>query len=371
MFEMFFNHTITESSKSKKSTKKESCPKCGSNPCKCGSKSESAATLHRTRADRNRNDGETNTNPKAPTANNSFKPIDIDMEDPYQLQSVDESKKVCKLCNSSPCKCDVGDKVGSKIKSATADIKKKLDIRKSLKEALVGEVLLKILDESLGMEIETSNEYNLMKRNLIESFIVEKGAQKILDTMADTTVSLYETKSLCETYLDSMITFVNEDEYFVDKDEKSDFYNKLKDSDMSDITSLIQSRVGLAIDDFAQSNNSMKNDIENLVQLTQQKIDSSSSDSVKEAYERDLTITTNRMKDNKPKNVYEAMFYNVNRAAINNDSMKSYIKEDGKLDMHKINNNIKVMYTFLEMVNTLRLEKVNESYIKEVLDSLK
>lgn len=327
MFDSFFEKNIVKescNSKKKVTESKKSCPKCKANPCKCG-------------------------------------------------KVIEETKKTCKLCKSDPCKCEASllSKGASKIKSATANVKKRLDVRKALKEALVGEVLFHILDESLGIQLDNSTTYNVMKRNLVESFVLEKGAQNIMDKMKDISPALYEAQNICEEYLDKMITFVNEDEYFIDKDEKSNFYTDLKSLNIDDITDLIKARVSTSIDDFVQSNATLKAEIEDIVNNSKQKIDASTSDAMKESYEKFSTRAINQLKDNKVKNVYESMFINIANAAMINENMTSYIKEDGKLDNYKIHNNVKVMYSFLEMLNTTRLENIDDKYIIDIVKNLK
>lgn len=326
MFDLFFkNGVIKESCKNNKTKDTKSiCERCHSNPCKCN-------------------------------------------------KIIDESKKegYCKLCKSSPCKCNLGSKVAGNIKSATDKVKKRLDVRKSLKEALVGEVLYHILDESLGIQLDNSVSYNVMKRNLVESFVSEKGAQTIMDKLQEITPALYEAQSLCEEYLDKMLGYVNEEEYFIDPDEKANFYKDLKSIDFSDITALIKTRVGSAIDDFTQSNATLKAEIEDVMNNSKQKADSASSEDMKSAYESFAIREQNRLRDSKVKNIFESMFLNISSAALLNENMNAYIKEDGKLDNYKILDNTKVMYSFLEMLNLTRLEKIDENYVKDVIKSLK
>lgn len=48
-----------------------------------------------------------------------------------------------------------------------------------------------------------------------------------------------------------------------------------------------------------------------------------------------------------------------------------YMTESGKLDMPAVYESARVMYGFLETLNTLQLEKVDKEYIKEILDNMK
>ena len=44
---------------------------------------------------------------------------------------------------------------------------------------------------------------------------------------------------------------------------------------------------------------------------------------------------------------------------------------EGHLDMDKIVDRTRLMYTFMEMLNTTRLDTIDESYIKDTIINLK
>ena len=50
---------------------------------------------------------------------------------------------------------------------------------------------------------------------------------------------------------------------------------------------------------------------------------------------------------------------------------KEFFAEGGHLDMGKIVDRTKLMYTFLEMLNTTKIEKIDENYIANVVSSFK
>ena len=60
---------------------------------------------------------------------------------------------------------------------------------------------------------------------------------------------------------------------------------------------------------------------------------------------------------------------NINANAIVTDEVlkESYTLENGKLDFSKIEEATLVQYGFLEFLNTVQLENVNEEYIAKVL----
>lgn len=284
----------------------------------------------------------------------------------------------CNYCKSNPCKCEIETEnlmraVSKKASGYMNGIQKKLDKRKALREALVSEVLKKILNESLGLQAINTTEYNLMKENLVVSFVKEKGAENLLETFKGTSVPLCEASLLCEDYQDKILLFVDEaddSECIVDSDEKKNFYNDLNKIDFSSISTAIKARVMGAISSYQQSNINLKSDLTEETQKAEEKITGAKTESVKESIEMKTKAKLNSIKKNKKKNILECMVYNISKAALLNENMSSYRDENGKLDMFKINENAKVMYTFLEMLNTTKLEKIDESYIRDVLKSL-
>ena len=53
---------------------------------------------------------------------------------------------------------------------------------------------------------------------------------------------------------------------------------------------------------------------------------------------------------------------------LKNKVLSESYQEDGKINMSRVIDNSRVMYGWLETVNTIQLEKVNENYIKKVVE---
>jgi hypothetical protein len=58
-------------------------------------------------------------------------------------------------------------------------------------------------------------------------------------------------------------------------------------------------------------------------------------------------------------------------SVMKNENLKKQFTEDGKVNINKVVENCEIMYTLLEMVNTTEMIRVNESYIKELINSFK
>ena len=75
---------------------------------------------------------------------------------------------------------------------------------------------------------------------------------------------------------------------------------------------------------------------------------------------------------NRKKGILESIVLRMSRNIVTEDTLlPSFTQENGKLDMQKIIDTSEVMYTFMEMVNTMRIKDVNTSYLNEILSSIK
>ena len=77
------------------------------------------------------------------------------------------------------------------------------------------------------------------------------------------------------------------------------------------------------------------------------------------------------IRENKNFTIYEKFVRNLSNSIMKDKSvMESYLIE-GEMDFASIMESCKIMYAWLETVNTLQLEKVNPEYIKNILDGIK
>ena len=77
------------------------------------------------------------------------------------------------------------------------------------------------------------------------------------------------------------------------------------------------------------------------------------------------------IKTNRPLTIFEKMTRNLSLNIVKDCAVReSFIEEHGQLDVDLVVETAKVMYGFLETVNTLQLEKVDEAYIKNILENM-
>lgn len=159
---------------------------------------------------------------------------------------------------------------------------------------------------------------------------------------------------------------------------KEELFDKLEDSeDVTDAVDIIAKRISDAETKFIEKNSEDKKKIENIVNKMQDRIDAvtKDEDSTPEEIEAEqneakleATRLTNEIRNDRFHTVYELMVRdNLEYIHKNQTLMESY-KVDGKIDMTRVMDNSRAMYGWLETVNTIQLDKVDERYIQALID---
>lgn len=152
-----------------------------------------------------------------------------------------------------------------------------------------------------------------------------------------------------------------------------------KEEDVQKAVEIIRNRIADAEETFIKNNAEDKKKIEELLDKISNNVktveDLNDKDDAKAKVAEESVRMYKRhiesIKENRPLTVFEKMSRNLSKSIIVDESVReNYITESGTLDVDLIVESSKVMYGFLETVNTLQLEKVDCNYIKKVLDSM-
>lgn len=250
-------------------------------------------------------------------------------------------------------------------------LKKKID----LKATLLSECIYMLLNESCTSKLNITETENI-KRNLVDNFIEEHGPTKLLGEYRTKSYVLSEfVRNINETYEYLVEKAKDDGEEFdsvgiyLDKDMRANFYGSLKTDDVEEVIDVIRHRVVDAIGDFSTVNASDKHAIKQIVKTAEEKVNSDMDSSLEEA----VTIGKKRMistiRNRGVRGVYESMVYNsATNILKNNDTREQFVTESG-LDMDSIIETSEIMYTFLEVINTAKLDKVDASYIDKIINT--
>jgi len=243
---------------------------------------------------------------------------------------------------------------------------------KELKESLISECIMSLYNKSLGVQLENAHQ-DAIKRNLVNQFVEENGADNLLRSFKKNSFLLAEYARISEKYYNIVIEGCdkkNENTFIMDPADKDDFYADLEIPESDEVASVIKLRVSSAINHFNDAYQTDRAEIKNILQDSQEKIQSADSESMKESYELAAKRKINSVRNKRVQNVFENMVIKTAKAAMDNDNAKNvYLNESGKLDMDTIVDNCSIMYTFLEVLNTAKIQKIDESYITNLLDN--
>lgn len=246
-------------------------------------------------------------------------------------------------------------------------------IKQEIKKALLFECIYNVYKESISLIGKDYTHENMMK-SFVNDFIEENGVEKLLLDFKMKSYMLSEFSRLVNKYTDIICeksNIENPDNFSIPPEVKANFYDELDMEDCEQASQMIKMRVSAAIEDFLSDNMSTKAEIKEIITQSQEKINTTKNEELKEFYEIQAKRKIAEARENKPKSIFETMVFNVAKSCVVNEDMKKVYMKDNRLDMDKIVETCTIMYTLLETVNTCKMVNVDESYIRKVLDNLK
>lgn len=256
-----------------------------------------------------------------------------------------------------------------------------LEFKESTLKYLVTESLQRIFDKCIGIDYSSINKD--LNKHLISNYVEESGAETLLNKFLNSGSYLLSEMGRCISYYYKIITEkADKDDintHLVDSVDNDNFFKDLDMSSFDDVTSIIKTRVAAASEKFVQDNINDKIDLRDAAKQAKEQIetlkdgmDSSSKDldtvedEINESFNR-----YNRYIYNRNRTIYEQMIYNLSESTLTNEDYNKYKLSNGAVNMEAVNEAVESMYTLLEMVNTLKLENINESYITKALKEMR
>lgn len=215
-------------------------------------------------------------------------------------------------------------------------------------------------------------------RGVIESFVNEEGATNLLIGMKGKTLLLDELNRVIEESHKKVCKGCEGKEvpFKIPKQDIKILHDDIDELEADDITKEIAKRVSAAEEEFIKSNLDDKKQMDALATATQEKINAvkAKNADVEMSIKQEHTALYHRQLErieSRKKNILEGMVLRLSKAIVTEDTVRSqYTDNTGKLDMNSIIESAEIMYTVLEMMNTIRLKNVTPAYIKEVLSSI-
>lgn len=152
-----------------------------------------------------------------------------------------------------------------------------------------------------------------------------------------------------------------------------------KEEDVQKAVALIRQRVADAEETFIKNNakdkeqiNALLGKISDNIKTIEDMKDSDKEKGKDAVAQENVKMSRRKINDitnNRPLSIMEMFARNLNKDIIRDESLKeNYIEEDGSLDIDTIVESAKVLYGFLETLNTIQLKKIDENYIKSIFE---
>lgn len=237
------------------------------------------------------------------------------------------------------------------------------------------------VNESLDREFfDTRDSANLSA--IAFSFIHENGeASSLLYNMkrGATTQFLGElAKDIKQTHRDILeaVDTMDPDSYTVGDQVMADYRDKVKSEfGQEELVDSIADRVVTALKDFMTQNAEDKQKIVDAMTATKDKIeqlkDQDKPEEVQESYKNLARKYITSIRESK-KGLFNEMVMTMSKSIVKsqNQAIRETFMEGAHMNMEKIVKSVATMYTFLETVNSMRLVKVDNDFVKEVLASM-
>lgn len=242
--------------------------------------------------------------------------------------------------------------------------------------------LSEALNYVLGKCIKDESADANYAREICREFVKEEGYGNLMRKFATKTHTLADIEQCVREACDSVTCKTDKDNnltWTINDTEQIKFFDSLKNMPVDKVTSAVYKKVCDATEKFVQNNINMKLDIEKIATKTKERIDAAKekyNDEMADKIQKEQMIAYKRevddLKSRAPRNVYEHMMNITSKVVMEDEQLReSFVDESGKFDISKVESKVKTMYTFLEMVNSLKIKKINNKYIEECLSSIK
>ena len=262
-----------------------------------------------------------------------------------------------------------------------------------VQKALVSNALFySIMEPVLDEQVANTHEKTLAA-SVINEFVNQQNIPQMIRDWKHKSIYLAEIASNIDKYTDIINEGCKEkikqgltekDAFDIEDADINKFVIDIKDTIPKDITKLISDRVEDSVDNFIDTNKKNKFEIKKIYDNTKGKIDQINQDQAEVTQDVPMdqpdqtqvmqqeAVAFARRKEReileRPTTVFGEMT-NIMLESIHKVGVlkEAYSNEYNKINFGKIVNDTKVMYSFLECINTLNLVPIDEEYINNML----
>jgi len=266
------------------------------------------------------------------------------------------------------------------------------------KTLLTNAIYYSVLEPVLNEQVANTHERTLAK-GVVNDFVNEQNVPALLNEWSHKSIYLSDISRTIDQHLDRLLEdtkekikegLPEEDAYKIEDHDIESFVVDIKDSIPKDVTKIIADRVQDSVDDFIDFNKKNKYAIKQIYDNAKQRIDeldaaentmdgsqeivSNSPEDVQQMQQEAVRMAKRKERAilESPCNVFNSMTQIMLESIHSVDVLKeAYSTEYNKVNFGKVVNDTKVMYSFLECLNTLNMIPINEGYITKMLNDMK
>lgn len=260
--------------------------------------------------------------------------------------------------------------------NAKVKIMKYNDFKEDVKFEVLHKALTRLCENSLRNP--TDEQINACS-NLIESYIKDNGMYNVLRRMSNSrNLLLRELAEDIKNTSEELIDSAQEDEegYTINKDTIDDFIKEIDNNDdINDVTNIIRLRVSNAEEDFVNKNERDNENIKTILKDTAERVknakDDNDNDYAEEIEESEMRIASKEIYKIQHEN-RNSVFDRIVKTIAKNSLLTSNeaVTDGNRINVEAVVDIAKSVYTVLEMFSATLLEKVDDEYINDTINSL-
>lgn len=244
---------------------------------------------------------------------------------------------------------------------------------------------------ALGMSaVQSMNDKDMKKKrgvmeSLMSSYINERDVRDMKRNFAATSQFLAEVNLICDKYATIVsekakekckgkkCIEINSDDIFnIEQPDREDFYKEIDAVNADELSYTIRNRVMDATQDFIDSYNRDKSELKSILKDTSNTINFlKENETLTNYYTDKAKKEMKKVTDKNITSVYEAMVLGFSKSVYNNQQLSEvFITEGTNLDTDAVREHCELLYTFLETLNTAKIERVTESFIAKQMKDI-
>lgn len=245
----------------------------------------------------------------------------------------------------------------------------------SLKRNLTVEALYKIFSESVSDELLSDRTNRNIMRSIVNEYVNENGYDTILGNIRYASPQMSMVYNAITETAKSILEECDKkdpDSFTITSAMKDNFFDSLDYANTGMISDQIKDRVADSISDFITANTKDHESVENALKRAQEKIDKvpEGDTELKEEYEAKVKREIADIR-NAPKSIFHAMVSSMCESVLKHKEMQDEFMHEGHLDIDKIVSRVSLMYTFIETLNTAKIDKVDKAFLESAINDLK